>query len=168
MHYKPCFHCRIRQECKIKKAISTMFILHWPYLVDENTGCKTMFPSTAINFKCPLPIQDLVLGQRVSAEFDDYFMDREDYGKNNWRTIAATVMEWRNGKVKVWLDEPVTFLDRISTVVKVWPDRLTKLNEPIESLCRCGRPKSKPVNPEWLCEECDPEPLDRLIDEGWM
>jgi len=123
---------------------------------DEETGYKTAFQPTAVNFKCPLPTQDLVPGQRVSAEFDDYFMDREDYGKTNWRTITATVMGWRSGKVKIWLDKPVTFLDRVSTVVKVWPDRLTKLDDPIETLCQCGRPNSVPVNLEWFCDTCNP------------
>jgi hypothetical protein len=154
MTYKPCRHCRHKPTCEILATVKKKL---------KESGLSTMLPSVKI--RCKDREKGIDPGMRVSVELVPRILETHyDYGGYPYQNLetqqseirCGTVMKWHRGKVMVWLDEPVTFLDRESIRVRLHPDRLTILDEPTVKVCRvCGRPDGKQNEERWGCEECD-------------
>lgn len=69
--------------------------------------------------------------------------------------LKGTVIRHGNFKVVVWFDEYIQD-GRKTTIAKLWPDRLTPLNEPPRELCpECGCPEGEANFDKWSCWKCE-------------
>lgn len=138
MILRPCLHCCIKRTCLKKQAIQ-----------DQVRGIKL----TTISFRCDDRKKQFPLGCRVEYEFNGGSLS--DYHSCSDMTIQGTVFRYdRKGKLIVWLDETTPLKESI--IVKLQPDLVTKLDEPLVRLCPdCGCPEGKKNLKEWSCETCD-------------
>ena len=135
--YRPCLHCHRKKSCAVlsgkRKALRGLGL-------------------TLVNFKCDLAQEDFRPGERVRTTLDSYSIQQvyepapDDPGTDIVATkIVAdgTVLWWRDRKVLVqWDIEIGTYSDtgKYLRILFVYPDRLSKLDEPPRRLCDCGFP----------------------------
>jgi hypothetical protein len=139
---RPCLHCRFKVGCEIKRD-----------LLDRARPLKL----TVASFKCAKRDTDFRIGQRVQATFT-CLIDSEHpyYERYRDEDHAGTIIRRKNGKLVVWLDEPLDAAGK-RVIVKLWPDRpdLVALDEPDSELCgTCFKPKGKQNLEGWVCHDC--------------
>lgn len=135
MILRPCLHCPLKKTCPRKQVIQA-----------QVSGLKL----TTISFRCDDRNAQFPLGCRVEYEFNAW-----DYDEYYYEPLKGTVFKRdRSGKLVVWLDEPTP--GKGSIIVKLWPDLVTKLDEPLVRLCpNCRCPEGKKNLENWSCETCD-------------
>jgi hypothetical protein len=114
---------------------------------------------------CRVPFDLFPPGCRVSVELPETEMTWcdgpcPDYYERHYSVVVpGTIMGRAERKIRLWLDEKTD--SGKSPIIRVYPDRLTKLDEPPISVCsECGRPENQPETrqPEgrkWSCWKCE-------------
>lgn len=134
MILRPCLHCVLKKECEKKKNILAQI---------KGLGLTTA------SFSCKVRFSSFPPGTRIEYEFDI-----STYEGENKINISGTVMypDYKTGKLMVWLDEEASH----GIVVRLWPDRVTILNEPQRKVCpECGKPDGEENAKDWFCPMCD-------------
>lgn len=147
----PCRRCHRRNDCETRaatlRAIRGMNI-------------------TKANLRCRIPEQDFPPGSVVDVKAFELGDGWQDGYRKADTVRRGIVCRWRQGRATVVLNadqeievpdgEPIGFL-------KAEPDRLTRVDEPVQELCRCGNltkarceAKQYPTlknGSDWLCYE---------------
>lgn len=144
MILRPCLHCIYKKDCEKKRE-----------MLDGIRGLKL----TTASFKCEKRDNAIPPGTRVSYIFKFvtagwHEWDGEPYENEERVEIAGTTMGiHRSGKLIVWLDEETA---KNRWIVKLQPDLVKLLDEPIKKICECcGCPEGKENRKEWFCPMCN-------------
>lgn len=157
MRYRPCLHCPIRKTCDILELLRLMMN------AGKSDARRVLVHFSLLDFKCDTRQNLFSPGDRVSTKLRPWIEHKVHHSDGpEWEDEEGapedhegTVMFWKRNKVMVWLDEPIKFLGQESIRVKLWPDRLEKLDEPSVPVCSsCGRPGDKENEENWWCDEC--------------
>ncbi len=146
MIMRPCTKCSFRNDCEKREGIRAAVKGIW---------------LTTISFPCKKRTEHLPPGGRVSAEFtvvDMAAIDERDgspIGIEDEIRVSGTIIRHKDRKVIVWLDENLS-PGRKHPIVRLWPDRLTVLDEPSKILCEeCGKPDGEENSKGWHCSTCN-------------
>jgi len=141
MILKPCLHCIFKKDCQRRKDILAAI-----------KGSGLMWGS----FSCVERWKAFPIGLRISYEFSYAGSEHYDYNGSGYKEsaeIAGTIMGYKQNKIIVWLDEDPT---EGRWIVKLWPDRVTILDEPLRQCCPvCHKPDGEENSKEWVCPMCD-------------
>jgi hypothetical protein len=146
MLLKPCLHCTFRDDCEIR---------------DDIRKRSKGLPFTVASFKCAKRDTSWRIGQRVVATFNVL----RNEGHSPWEHYSdqdhiGTIIRRKDGKLVVWLDEPLDDAGK-RQIVKLWPDRLDlkAADEPDAVLCpNCKKPEGQTNRSEWHCDTCSVVP----------
>lgn len=148
MLLKPCLHCPHKSNCEIR---------------DDIRARAKGLPFTVASFKCEKRDAVWRIGQRVTAEFTvltSFTMGGYGEPREGWTSEEhiGTVIGRKDGKIVVWLDEPLDEEGK-RFIVKLWPDRpdLKAAAEPDAVLCsECRKPHGREqVSAGWHCSLCN-------------
>lgn len=133
MLLKPCLFCPKTKFCRLKK-----------YTLKKARGLGL----TTGTIKCDALFDGLEPGTRVCATFEICKHGWGKYGSDSYMTeiISGTVTTRSLAKYKVvvWLDGEPLNEDGTGQTVRLYPSRLTLLNEPLVEICQwCNKPKGK-------------------------
>ncbi len=91
---------------------------------------------TVIDFRCATKLDLFPVGLRVELDVRDYSAD-DAYDNRH----SATVLRWstkNRHKLVVQLDDVAFTGDKEIRLLSVWPNRLTRADEPSRKVCLCG------------------------------
>ena len=146
----PCLHCPKHTACEQKAALMAQF---------KGAGLTTA------SHRCREPYDMFPPGSRVQATFriqGDYDHYEEGCHESE-EDIAGTVMHRRGRKLVLWLDEA----PGEHHIVKLYPDRLTKIDGFVPVCSECGCPEGEVNDEKWYCWKCNGfESFDASIGKG--